>query len=100
MEPEVKNGFWTSEFWVAIAAKAGAAAIGLAVLFGKDSTDASALGVAVEKGLAAVGTLVVIGWTAHGYIRGRSEVKVAASEARAVEAAANRPVQIVDPTRG
>lgn len=95
MEPEVRPGWASSEFWITLAGKAAVAAVGLAVLFGKDPADANALGVAVEKGLVAVGVLAGIAWMVATYVKGRTATKVAASEARGVMAAANAPAPIL-----
>lgn len=94
MEPQVKPGYLSTEFWSMLAAQlSGLIAVVYAVT-GRD--DGKAVESIVKETVTAAGGFVLAVVGLWQYIRARREVKVAASEARAVMAIGAAPLRVVD----
>ena len=76
----MKDGIYTTEFWISLIATVGAAGIALAVSYGALSNEQAAAWQGVIAAVAPLVAVVVVGWIAKAYGANRTALKLQAVE--------------------
>jgi hypothetical protein len=92
MEPEVKSGWRSTEWWAMLASQLGGLVAVVYAVTGRD--DGKAAESVIKEAVTAAGGFCIAAVGLWQYIKARKEIKVAASEARAVVAVTESPVRL------